>query len=57
MARSVFGTSNVTHVDIDLDLGLLATYTDRVPVIKTDGGDVIDEGIVEERILLASLAT
>jgi glutaredoxin len=56
-ARSVFGIDNVTLVDVDLDLGLLETYTNRVPVIETEDGEVIDEGIVDERRLRTFRAT
>lgn len=48
VARSVFGATRVTLVDIDLDLELLDRYTDRVPVIETSRGEVIDEGIITE---------
>ncbi len=54
-AHSVFGEDQVTLVDVDLDLGLLERYTDRVPVIETEDGDVIDEGIVSEESLKAYL--
>lgn len=50
-ALSVFGEANITFVDVDLDLELMETYTDRVPVIETVDGTVIDEGIVEESTL------
>ena len=50
-ARSVFGTENVTLVDVDLDLGLLERYTDRVPVVEMHGGIVIAEGVVTEATL------
>ena len=50
-ARSVFGEDRVTLVDVDLDLALLERYTDRVPVIETPDGTVIDEGIITEATL------
>jgi glutaredoxin len=50
-AHSVFGTENVTLVDVDLDLGLLEKYTARVPVVETHGGVVIAEGVVTESML------
>jgi Glutaredoxin-like domain (DUF836) len=46
LARDVFGMDAVTLVDVDLDLELLEQYDDRVPVIATPDGTVIDEGIV-----------
>lgn len=51
VARSVFGADNVELVDIDLDLSLLEQYTDRVPVIETEHGVVIDEGLIDESTL------
>lgn len=53
LARQVFGDDAVSLVDIDLDLGLLERYTDRVPVIETEDGTVIDEGLVQETTLRA----
>lgn len=50
-ALSVFGTENVTLVDVDLDLALLEKYTDRVPVVEMHGGVVIAEGVVTEATL------
>ena len=50
-AHSVFGEDQVTLVDVDLDLGLLERYTERVPVIETEDGVVIDEGIISETVL------
>jgi hypothetical protein len=38
-------------VDVDLDLDLMEKYTDRVPVIETVDGVVVDEGIIEESTL------
>jgi hypothetical protein len=38
-------------IDIDLDLGLLEKYNDRVPVIEAENGDVIDEGIVDANVV------
>ncbi len=51
VARAVFGADNVDLVDIDLDLNLLERYTDRVPVIETEDGAVIDEGLIDESTL------
>jgi hypothetical protein len=45
-ARSVFGEGNVMLVDVDLELSLLEKYTDRVPVIETSTGQVVDEGVI-----------
>jgi glutaredoxin len=50
-ARNVFGEDRVTLVDVDLDLSLLERYTDRVPVVETPDGTVIDEGIITEAAL------
>ena len=50
-AESVFGKVNVKLVDVDLDFDLLEQYTNRVPVIETLDGIVIDEGIVTEATL------
>ncbi len=47
----VFGADHVRLIDVDLDLGLLERYTDRVPVIEAEDGTVIDEGIVDTRTL------
>jgi len=52
-AREVFGEDRVTLIDVDLDLALLERYTDRVPVIETPDGTVIDEGIISEEKLSA----
>lgn len=38
-------------IDIDLDFGLLEAYNDRVPVIEAENGDVIDEGIIDARVV------
>ena len=51
VATRVFGADHVDLVDVDLDLDLLERYTARVPVIETDDGELIDEGIIEESIL------
>jgi hypothetical protein len=51
VARSVFGEDRVTLVDVDLDLELMEKYTNRVPVIETEDGVVIDEGIITEHSL------
>jgi len=51
VARSVFGVDNVDLVDVDLDLNLLERYTDRVPVIETEDGALIDEGVIDESTL------
>jgi hypothetical protein len=50
-AVTVFGETALTLVDVDLDLELLKKYTDRVPVIETAEGTVIDEGIISESTL------
>jgi hypothetical protein len=50
-ASSIFGEANITLVDVDLDLDLMEKYTDRVPVIETVDGVVVDEGIIEESTL------
>ncbi|VAW04531.1 hypothetical protein MNBD_ACTINO01-2168 [hydrothermal vent metagenome] len=55
-AYSVFGEDQVTLVDVDLDLRLLERYTDRVPVIESEDGAVIDEGLIREEALRAFLA-
>lgn len=54
-ARTVFGEESITLVDIDLDLVLMAQYNDRVPVIETEDGLVVDEGIISEKTLRAFL--
>jgi hypothetical protein len=51
VARSVFGEDQITLVDVDLDLELMEKYTNRVPVIETPDGVVIDEGIIAEEAL------
>ncbi len=56
VARGVFGEDRVSLIDVDLDLQLLERYTDRVPVIETEDGDVIDEGIINEVVLRRHLA-
>ncbi len=56
-ARSVFGKDQITLVDVDLDLELMEKYTERVPVIETLDGAVIDEGIITETALRAFLDT
>ena len=50
-AIDVFGAEHVRLVDIDLDLDLLERYTDRVPVIVTEDGTLIDEGIIDSATL------
>jgi len=50
-AIDVFGADHVRLIDVDLDLGLLEKYTDRVPVIEAEDGTVIDEGIIDTRTL------
>lgn len=37
----------VEVIDIDLDLGLLGRYNERVPVIETEDGSVVTEGIID----------
>ncbi|MCL1597777.1 MAG: glutaredoxin family protein [Actinomycetia bacterium] len=54
-AGRVFGEDRVTLIDIDLDLALLERYTDRVPVIETTEGTVIDEGLISEAVLASYL--
>lgn len=46
---------NIDVVDIDLDLDLLEAYNERVPVIETDSGTVIDEGIVDPELVRTHL--
>ncbi|GMQ98256.1 MAG: hypothetical protein BMS9Abin17_0763 [Acidimicrobiia bacterium] len=50
-ATEVFGTDHVSLIDVDLDLDLLERYTDRVPVIETEDGTVIDEGLIDYQTL------
>lgn len=45
----------VEIVDIDLDLQLLERYNDRVPVIESVDGFVIDEGIVDVAVMSAGI--
>jgi len=56
-ATEVFGPDHVRLIDVDLDLDLLERYTDRVPVIETADGAVIDEGSIETATLMAHYAT
>lgn len=49
--KAVFGSDNVTLVDVDLDLDLLEKYTNRVPVVETRDGVVVCEGDVTESAL------
>jgi glutaredoxin len=51
LAERVFGADQVALVDVDLDLDLMERYTNRVPVIETEDGVVIDEGIIRESTL------
>ena len=51
LTERVFGAGHVELVDVDLDMGLMERYTDRVPVIETEDGVVIDEGIIGESTL------
>jgi len=51
LTERVFGAGHVALIDVDLDLELMKRYTDRVPVIETEDGVVIDEGIVTESAL------
>jgi hypothetical protein len=53
LAREVFGSAEIELIDVDLDLALLELYTNRVPVIEDSNGTIIDEGIIEERVLRA----
>ncbi len=48
VASSVFGEESITLVDIDLDLMLMEKYTNRVPVLESEGGEAIAEGIITE---------
>jgi hypothetical protein len=48
LAERVFGAGHVALADVDLDLELMKRYTDRVPVIETENGVVIDEGTIAE---------
>jgi len=50
-ANEVFGADSVSLIDVDLDLDLLERYTDRVPVIETEDGMVIDEGLIDSQTL------
>ena len=51
LTERVFGAGHMELVDVDLDMGLMERYTDRVPVIETEDGAVIDEGIISESTL------
>ena len=51
LTERVFGAGYVELVDVDLDMGLMERYTERVPVIETEDGVVIDEGIISESAL------
>jgi glutaredoxin len=51
LTERVFGVGQVALVDVDLDLELMERYTNRVPVIETEDGVVIDEGIIHESTL------
>ena len=51
LTERVFGAGHVALIDVDLDLELMKRYTDRVPVIETEDGVVIDEGIITESAL------
>jgi hypothetical protein len=51
LTERVFGAGHVVLVDVDLDLELMERYTDRVPVIETESGVVIDEGLISESTL------
>ena len=42
---------SVDLIDIDLDLALVKAYNDRVPVIETENGEVIDEGMVDAAVV------
>jgi hypothetical protein len=42
---------SVDLIDIDLDLALLKAYNDRVPVIETENGEAIDEGMVDAAVV------
>lgn len=53
LTRGVFDSARIELVDVDLDLALLETYGDRVPVIEDANGVVIDEGIIDESVLRA----
>jgi glutaredoxin len=46
---------DIEIIDIDLDLELLNRYNDRVPVIESADGSVIDEGIVDASVITAGL--
>jgi len=56
-ANEVFGTDHVSLIDVDLDLDLLERYTDRVPVIETEDGTVIDEGLIDSQTLKSYRST
>lgn len=49
----VFGSDHVRLIDVDLDLALLERYTDRVPVVETADGTVIDEGVIDTATLMS----
>ena len=51
MARKAGATVDV--VDIDLDLRLLEQFNERVPVVATDDGAVVTEGIIDLAALKA----
>jgi glutaredoxin len=51
LTERVFGAGHVALVDVDLDLELMKRYTDRVPVIETEDGVVVDEGTITESTL------
>lgn len=51
IALDVFGGDRIELIDVDLDLALLEKYTDRVPVIETETGEVIAEGVILENSL------
>ena len=52
LAYQVFGTTSLEIIDVDLDLTLLERYGDRVPVIEDSEGMIIDEGIIDEAVLM-----
>jgi len=55
-ATEVFGAGHVSLIDVDLNLDLLGRYTDRVPVIETEDGTVIDEGLIDSQTLMSYYA-
>ena len=51
IAHRAFDPATIELIDVDLDLSLLARYSNRVPVIEDSNGTIIDEGIISENLL------